>query len=163
MRLYFLRHATASKGTRQDAQRKLTRIGRAEARTAGAALEKLGCKPAAIFSSPLVRAEQTARLAADEFRPKVGVKIVPQLKNGANTKSLLAVLRKLRSTDEAILVGHAPGLSEHMAELLGAEQGASLPLGKGAIACLELSALRAGAGQLRWLMRAKQLRLIAKS
>jgi hypothetical protein len=47
--------------------------------------------------------------------------------------------------------------------LIGGTKPANTPLGKGGAACVELPVLRAGAGQLRWLMRNKQLRMIANS
>jgi len=62
MKLYFVRHASASDISASDAARKLTNEGCEEARVAGKALVKLGAKPARIFSSPLVRARQTAEI-----------------------------------------------------------------------------------------------------
>ena len=60
MKLYFLRHATATDLAPSDAERPLTAVGRDEARSAGSALARLGCECSHILSSPLVRARQTA-------------------------------------------------------------------------------------------------------
>ena len=47
MKLYFFRHASASDVAPSDAERKLTKEGKEEARIAGAALAELGVKPPA--------------------------------------------------------------------------------------------------------------------
>ena len=50
---------------------------------------------------------------------------------------------------------------EHLATLLGVQNAESLSMGKGSIACLEITDLRPGHAQLRWFLRQKQLRLLA--
>jgi len=54
-----------------------------------------------------------------------------------------------------------PSLSEHLAALIGAESAGAFPLGKASVACIELEQWRIATGQLRWLMRQKQLQEIA--
>ena len=161
MKLYFLRHASASDVASSDAERKLTKEGEEEARIAGAALAKLGVQPAHIFSSPLVRARQTAQIAAKELMFSGDIGTLDELLNDTSTPSLLTALKSVGIANELLLVGHVPSLSEHLAALVGAKNAECFPLGKGSIACVELDRLRVGAGQLRWLMRQKQLRLIA--
>jgi phosphohistidine phosphatase len=59
-----LRHAEAvPHGTKPDADRELTPRGRQQAGAAGAALAALGEVFAACYSSPKVRARETAELA----------------------------------------------------------------------------------------------------
>lgn len=161
MKLYLLRHASASDVAPSDAARELTREGRDEARVAGAALAELGVKPSHILSSPLVRARQTAEIAAEAMKFPDDVEPLDELANGASTPSLLKALRSYASAGEVLLVGHMPSLAEHLAALIGAENAQGFPLGKASVACIELEQLRAGTGQLRWLLRQKQLRAIA--
>ncbi len=161
MRLYFLRHASASDIAPSDAERKLTKEGEEESRIAGAALAELGVKPARIFSSPLVRARQTAEIAARELKVSGGVELLDELLNDASTPALLKALKPCGDAHELLLVGHVPSLSEHVAALIGANTAEGLPFGKGSIACIELEQWRIGTGQLRWLMRQKQLLQIA--
>jgi phosphohistidine phosphatase len=162
MKLYLLRHASASDVAPSDAARELTREGSEEARIAGAALAELGVKPSHILSSPLVRARQTAQIAAEALKLPGNVEPLDELANGASTSSLLKALRPYASAGEILLVGHMPSLAEHVAALIGAKDVQAFPLGKASVACIELEQLRAGAGQLRWLMRQKQLRTIAR-
>jgi phosphohistidine phosphatase len=160
MKLYLLRHATAVDVASSDAERALTPEGREEARVVGAALAELGVKLSHILTSPLARARQTAAIVAKVLKFPDDVESLDELENGASTASLLKSLKPLSATDEILLVGHMPSLSEHLAALIGAESAQAFPLGKASIACVELEQARTGAGQLRWLMRQKQLREI---
>jgi phosphohistidine phosphatase len=160
MKLYLLRHATAVDIASSDAARELTREGREEAQIAGAALAELGVKLSHVFTSPLARARQTAEIVAKVLKFPGNLEPLDELENDASTASLLKSLKPLSAIDEILLVGHMPSLSEHLAALIGAESAQAFPLGKASIACIDLEQMRAGTGQLRWLMRQKQLREI---
>jgi len=160
MKLYFLRHASAADVAPSDAERKLTKEGEEESRIAGAALAELGVKPTRIFSSPLVRARQTVEIVAKELEFSGHLVTIEELLNDTPTQLLLKALKSHGAANELLLVGHMPSLSEHIAALIDSPSAGGFPLGKGSIACVELDHLRAGSGQLRWLMRQKQLRLI---
>lgn len=161
MRLYLLRHATATDVAPSDEGRVLTQEGREEARVAGAALAKMGVKPSHILSSPLVRARQTAEIAAKALKFPKDIELIDELKNNISTTALLRALKSCVSDGHVLLVGHMPSLSEHLAAFIGSEQPQSFPMSKGSAAYVEIEPLRAGAGQLCWLMRQKQLRLMA--
>ena len=160
MKLFLLRHATATDVAPNDEERALTQEGREEARIAGAALARMSVKPSYVLSSPLVRARQTAEIAAKSLKFAKQVELIDELENGTTTANLLKALKSCVSDSEIILVGHMPSLAEHLAALIGSENADAFPIGKGGVACLQLQPLRAGAGQLRWLMRQKQLRHI---
>jgi phosphohistidine phosphatase len=153
MKLYFVRHASAEDIAANDAARELTDEGREEARIVGKALAKLGAKPSRIFSSPLVRARQTAEIAGKAL--DCDVEVLNELLNDTPTPRLL---KAIKDGKEIVLVGHMPSLAGHVAHLMGAGTGEGLAFGKGAVALVELEELKTGAGQLRWLMRQKQLR-----
>ena len=160
MKLYLVRHATASDSAPSDADRRLTREGEAEARVIGKALAKLGVKPDAIAASPLLRARETAAIIGSALGDGE-VEIVEELENGPSTTALIRGLKAHAGARELILVGHMPSLAEHLAEFLGVKNTQGFPLGKGTVVCLEMDLLCEGAGQLRWWMRQKQLELIA--
>ncbi len=161
MKLYFIRHATAADFAASDAERELTKEGREEASVAGKALAKFGVKPDFILTSPLVRAHQTAALVAEEMKFSDELTTCDELCNDATTAQLLHAVKKLPAAKEVLLVGHMPSLAGHLGVLLGAENAAGLSFGKGTIACVEITDLRPGHGQLRWFLRQKQLRLLA--
>jgi len=161
MRLYLLRHATASDVAPNDDERELTQEGREEARVAGVALARMGVKPSHILSSPLVRARQTAEIAAKALKFSKDIELADELENGISTAALLKALQSCASNGPVLLVGHMPSLSEHLAAFIGSENVQSLPMGKGSVACVEIEPLRSGTGQLLWLMRQEQLRHVA--
>jgi len=161
MKLYFLRHASASDIAPNDAERKLTMEGEKEARVAGAALAELGVKPAQVLSSPLMRARQTAEIAARELKHTDDIEVFDELLNDTSTPALLKALKSYGDANELLLVGHMPSLSEHIAACIGVKSAEAVPLGKAGMACIELEQLRAGAGSLRWLMRQEQLAKIS--
>jgi phosphohistidine phosphatase len=162
MKLYLVRHTTASDIAASDAERELTREGREDARIVGVALAELGVKPSRVGSSPLVRARQTAEIVAQATKFRGEVELVDELTNGTSTSTLLKMLQAYSSQEEILLVGHMPSLSEHLAAFIGSKSPQGLPLGKGSVACIDIDELRSGHGQLRWLMRQKQLHQIAE-
>ena len=64
--LWLLRHGEAEPhGAREDEDRRLTPRGERQAEAAGAALAALGVELAAAYTSPRIRALDTARLACE--------------------------------------------------------------------------------------------------
>jgi phosphohistidine phosphatase len=163
MMLYLLRHASAEDSASTDAARRLTPDGEAEAKIAGQALARLKIEPARVLTSPLVRAQQTAEIAAKAMKFTDAIETVEELRNDATTAELRRALGTVGPDDALLLVGHMPSLSEHLAAWIGAGNPDALPLDKGGIACVQFDQLEAGKGQLRWLARQKQLKRIAKS
>ncbi|MGD9896355.1 MAG: phosphohistidine phosphatase SixA [Candidatus Methylacidiphilaceae bacterium] len=161
MIVYLLRHATASREASTDAERKLTKRGRHEAQVAGKALHRLGVEPDFIWSSPLLRARQTAEIVAEAFGASSVLEIKEELENDNSTQKILALLKPLPNDSQVILVGHMPSLSEHLAALLGAATPENLPLDKGGVACVHLDELRPGKGVLRFRLRNEQLEGLA--
>ena len=144
MKIYLLRHATASERAGTDAERELTNEGEQEAQIAGAALLALGIRPGHVLSSPLVRAQQTARIVAKGLGFTDGLEILDELLNDVRTDELLKALKPYGSANELLLVGHMPSLADHLAECIGARNSGGLGLGKGAVACIEMKELRTG-------------------
>ena len=109
----------------------------------------------------MARARHTAEIIAEALKFQDGVAVLDELANDTSTRSFLKALRPYAAAGEIVLVGHMPSLSEHLAALIGAKSAEGFPLGKAGVACIELEELRTGAGQLRWLMRQKQLQEIS--
>ena len=62
--IWLLRHAEAEDGS-PDAERELTEKGKKQARNAGLALKALGVEPEPCFTSPKVRARDTALIVCE--------------------------------------------------------------------------------------------------
>jgi phosphohistidine phosphatase len=112
--VFLIRHAEAVDETLElrDPSRHLTSHGRVQARSLGDRLRWHDCTPTHIWTSPLVRAVQTAELVAVGLEATtVAVEVVPGLAPGESARVLAATLAALPTDATAVLVGHEPGMS----------------------------------------------------
>jgi phosphohistidine phosphatase len=155
--LWLLRHADAEPhGTREDAERRLTERGEAQARIAGAALERLQPSFEAVLFSPRVRARQTIELAAASWgeRQRETLEVHPPLAGGFDAAAAREQIALLGADGHLLLVGHEPDLSLLVGELTGAR----VDLKKGGVAVVRLEG---ASGELIALLRPRELALIA--
>ena len=160
MQLFLLRHGIAEdrRAGGTDFDRALTAEGRAQLARVARGLHRLKVAPAAILSSPLVRARQTAEIVA----PVLGreVEIVDRLAAGVRFEEMLHVIEDQYSAGSLMLVGHEPDFSTAAALLVGAPEYA-LVLKNAFLIRVDLHGPpTAGSGQLRWLLAPSQLVLI---
>src|SRR5205807_10515816 len=73
MYLYFLRHGEADwpDWKKSDDERPLTEFGKKEMRDVAKFLDRLKVRPDLVVTSPLPRASQTAKIAADHLKARV--------------------------------------------------------------------------------------------
>jgi phosphohistidine phosphatase len=121
MKLYLVRHAEAIErsGTMPDANRYLTPKGRSAFRKIARRSRKLGSVLVLIFSSPLVRAVQTAEIIAERLKHDGPVVVANALSHGFDLRLLRSLLAKAGNPTEAAFVGHEPDLGDLAATLLG--------------------------------------------
>jgi phosphohistidine phosphatase len=153
--LWFLRHGEAEPhGPRErDAARPLTPRGEAQSRAAGRALAALGCTFDHVFTSPKVRASQTARLAVDALGGEAVVHA--PLAAGFSRADALELLAMLEGDGRLLVVGHEPDFSQVLGELTGAR----VDFKKGGIAAVRLEG--STGGELIALLRPRELAAIA--
>lgn len=156
MRLYFLRHAEAEEGT-DDAKRRLTVRGKRDARRMGRFLRKAGVEFDRAFTSPLVRARQTAELALAEcpLRKGAALEEAMELLNDGSAATFDRWLATLPEVGAVLLVGHEPSLSARVRRLVRLDLPAALPLTKGAVACVKTEDRKGGT--LKLLVAPKHL------
>jgi phosphohistidine phosphatase len=150
--LWFLRHGDAEHDTTPDFDRKLTGKGERQATAAGAALARLGVGFAACYTSPRVRALDTARLAC----PPLGIEPeeVPELGGGFGRDHALELLRRHGADERVLLVGHEPDFSQTVFDLTGGR----VDLKKGGIAGVRVEP---GGATLLVLLRPRELAALA--
>lgn len=161
MQLILIRHGIAIERDDpecpDEADRYLTEEGIERTREAMAGLRALGVKPDRVYSSPFVRAAQTARIAGEVlgFDLKRIVTTEALLPSG-EPRDLFGELAKHGGKTVACF-GHAPNLDEVIADAVGARS-AFTSLKKAGAAAIEFETIRAGAGELAWLYPVGTLR-----
>ena len=118
MLIFLVRHAHAEPGD-PDELRPLSPRGREEARVLGERLAKYALPPQLVFSSPLLRARQTAEAIAEPISAELRVE--DRLSPGATADDLRAVVRKEDGPVAAVC--HQPDCSEIALELTGRDPG----------------------------------------
>ncbi len=162
MDLYLIRHAEAAPagegGVTRDEDRPLTPRGIERAHALADAFRREGIELAALVTSPLVRARQTAEEIVRSW-PAPAPEIIPSdhLAPGGRRKKLARQLRELGDRPVA-LVGHEPDIGWLAGWLIGGRK-AQVRLAKAGVACLQCeSEPDKGACTLVWLATPEMLR-----
>lgn len=162
--IYIVRHGIAEDvaPTRLDADRRLTAAGIDKTRQAARGMKKIGVRPDAILTSPLRRADETARIVAGVL-DDVPVRQTMALAPGGDFGELIRECSKTPKPDRVMVVGHQPDLGTLASWLTtGDPQAAFLPFRKAGIAMVEVSgSLQHLHGRLHWFLTPCQLRAIA--
>jgi phosphohistidine phosphatase len=138
MRVYFVRHAEALEGT-NDALRPLSKYGRQQSKAIGQFIAGVGVTFDAAFSSPLVRARETAQiiLPITNKEAPLELEFSDMLLNETGSVEFLKWLAGFKSANHVLLVGHNPSMTENLARLLVAKNAYALRMAKGAVACVK--------------------------
>lgn len=139
MILYLMRHAEAveASDTTCDEWRYLTEQGCRSVEQTARQVGELGRKPRLIISSPLVRAVQTAQLAAAHACRRNRVMVSSLLLPDSDIDELITRLKGCAQSKRVMVVGHEPHLGSLAAALL--KQNKPLPLKKASCMALKLS------------------------
>ena len=162
MRLLIVRHAIAvPHGTPEvpEDERPLTPRGEKRFRVAAKGLARICRRPDVLLSSPLVRARQTADIAAAAWG-KVEVTEADALAGGSFERIATAV-EKYADQKLVAIFGHEPDVSMVVSRLLGTSASERLTFKKGGAALLDVPGKMADGGALVWYVPPRVLRAIA--
>lgn len=148
MKLYFLRHAQAVEGTADvaDHDRELTESGRQRTQIAARVMKRLGLQPAHIYSSPRVRAVQTAEIVAQALRMRV--ELTEQVNFGFSLSAVADLIAGVGVDGEVMFVGHEPSMSG----VVHALTGGAVTMKKGGLARVDVLDDVSLQGALVWLI-----------
>ena len=162
--LYIVRHAIAAdRGSDwpDDTKRPLTEEGISRFKDVVKGLKRLDVGIDEIFTSPLVRARQTAELLAAGLNGKPPVKVLDALAPGHTASSVMTNLARVAKRRRIAVVGHEPELGELAAYLIGA--GRALVFKKGGACRIDLGSLTSKrAASLVWLFPPNVLRHVKR-
>ena len=148
MRVYFVRHGIAEDAGpgMSDHERQLTSEGIAKMKLGAELFTQNGVDPARIYSSPLVRARQTAEIIAE--RLGCPIEIADEVGPGFNDIRLERLLAP-NPGDDIMVVGHEPDFSSTISRVIG---GGSIDVRKGTLARVDLFSQSPVRGSLVWLL-----------
>ncbi|UVT21004.1 MAG: histidine phosphatase family protein [Nitrospira sp.] len=146
-----------------EENRPLTEKGKRRTRQAAEGLAALDCKPTHLFTSPFVRAYDTARLLRAAVCPTLKVETREELAVGAKPEQLIAFLHTLPSDSVVVCVGHEPLLGEVAGLLLCGRAVSGFHLKKAGTAWIEVQGVvKSGQGRLCCWLEPMQLRAMGK-
>ena len=149
LQLWLLRHGEAvPHDSKPDDERELTDRGRDQARAAGRSLSALEVEVHLCFTSPKVRARETAELACAELG--VDPMVHEPLGGEFDGRDALELLSGAGGDQRVLIVGHEPDFSQVVYDLSGAR----IDLKKGGVAGLRMDGSR---GELIVLLRPREL------
>lgn len=161
MQVYLVRHGIAAPrdvGFIDDAGRELTAEGFKKMQRHARALASLGVQIEEIWTSPLVRARQTADVLATGLGGRIAIHQVADLAPDGDFDVIRRRLAQHSRLSGVALVGHEPFLGEFTSYLLGGPRSLMIRFKKGGVALVEIDdfapPLR---GELCWLMTPKQM------
>jgi phosphohistidine phosphatase len=176
MNLLIIRHAIAMeredfhKTNTDDEQRPLILEGIKKMRKNVIGLRRVVPYIKVMYSSPLVRAEQTAKIVADEYE-EIPVEICKHLKPESDPADLLEVVKEAakkfsnaeKETSVLAVVGHEPHLSELIGYLVTGKRAPLFELRKGGACLINFeSDIAAGKGQLEWVLKPSIMRKLVR-
>ena len=152
--LWLLRHGEAiPHKSKPDADRELTARGERQAVAAGEGLARLGLEFAACYTSPKVRARDTARLACRALN--IDPVEVQSLADGFDRDDALELLLAHDEDARVLVVGHEPSFSQVVHDLTGGR----VDFKKGGVIAVRVER---GSGELLALLRPRELESLAR-
>jgi phosphohistidine phosphatase len=153
--LWLLRHGEAvPHDSKPDGDRELTPRGERQAIAAGEGLARLGVEFEACYTSPKVRAVQTAHLACKALNIEPAEE--ESLADGFDREDALELLLRHGADARVLVVGHDPSFSQVVHDLTGGR----IDFKKGGVAAVRAD--RAG-GELLTLLRPRELESLSRS
>lgn len=160
--IFFFRHGEAfqigEKDIRTDEERPLTPRGKSTTEEVCTTLARMNIQPGLIWTSPLVRALETAEIISQQLEctnliEKVGLAYANE------EDALFLEMSNLKPDTTLFVVGHQPTLGNWICHLTTGMRHGDIALSKSGVARIDLLSQGPPArGELRWLMTAKQLR-----
>lgn len=149
MRYYFVRHGIAVDWAASDFARELTERGRQRVHTSAKVMKTLGVKPTVIYTSPRLRARQTAEIIAAELGLEIA--LADEVNFGFDLAAVQTLSQDLPADGQVMFVGHNPDMSRLVYQLTGASVG----MKKGGLARIDVIQRHAQQGELVWLIAPK--------
>ena len=140
MLLYIIRHGDADTPAPTDDDRELSKKGRKVTEAMGQLLKQAGfTPPELILASPLPRADQTARIIAEEFAPEAKFESNDGLKPSSRLESAMSLIASKKDECKVLMiVGHDPLFSVLGSALVCGSEVPTIEMKKSGVAVFEI-------------------------
>jgi phosphohistidine phosphatase SixA len=156
--IVLLRHGIAEDAgpDKKDEDRGLTAEGHSRMKEIARGLANALPKAQAIYSSPLLRAVQTALWVSKGYRSRANVNTTDALAPSGTPKQFLALVKSIQER-RAVIIGHEPVLTAGLHALTGVE---GVELKKGG--CYGVRLRPDGTASLEWVLPPRLLRKLGE-
>lgn len=164
MKIFFIRHAEAieyeTPSVLSDEYRYITPNGRKTTKEVIGKIKEMFSGLEIIFTSPLIRAVQTAEIVADELKFGGEVEIANELKNESITSSIQELIKNTSESNNIIaFVGHEPKMSFLLKLFTGLAE-LNFDFKKSGVALVEFD-LKSGSGKLEWYFDPESMEFVS--
>jgi len=156
--LIIVRHAKAEKRSVEidDIERKLTKVGKSDAKEVAEYVTKAANKVDLLITSPALRAKETAEIFTKSFESKPKIVEEELLYEGEVEEIIEKISNITKGYNNVIMFGHNPTFDELAKKLTGDD----LHLRKAGVICIEgesFDDILSGKGKLKWMVDPKSL------
>jgi phosphohistidine phosphatase len=167
MQIFIVRHGVAVEmldaDIETDAERWLTDVGIKRMEEEASGFQTLVDSIECIFTSPFLRAEQTANILAQAYSTPPPVEKSVLLKPGATLTDIEKLAQKITDDGAGVFVCHQPDCSQIISHLIGSRKPDQIEMRKGAVCRIDVDgAVLPGSGKLMWLLQPRCLRAVGK-
>lgn len=151
MHIFILRHGEASYKSSSDRDRELTESGRQASKTVADFCAEIQIDYSKIYSSPVLRARQTAEIILKRY-PGLSIHESEFLLPESDPNDIIGELSHLTNDSTVLLVTHEPFASTCIASLIHGAGNIQIAMKTSSLAYVETSGIVApGSGRLVWL------------
>ncbi len=161
MKLVLLRHGDAVNSAPSDFERTLTDKGVQQAETVGDFYNSIGIRFTHIYSSPYLRAKETAEIVASSLEQAPEVILERDLGCGMDYPDAFAILRLLPEESVVLFVGHQPDFGAFTSYLIGSNSGGNFSFKKACSAFFEIYQFAMGGGLLESFVPVKTIKSLS--
>lgn len=151
MKLYILRHGQASPTGASDNSRVLTTKGETESLILANWIKRQSIQFDQIWSSPYVRAINTARIIRDDLNPVLAIEEKPNLIPSSHPLEVLDTLKEFNQSS-LLIVSHMPLVGRLTHALMSGHEDEPMMFETCGLASLEVAEIRYQAAYLDWLV-----------
>jgi phosphohistidine phosphatase len=159
MKIFLIRHCEAidyqTETVRNDEYRFITPKGRKISTTVFKKIRNEFAGLEKIYTSPLIRAVQTAEILASTLKFKFDVEVVNELSLSSTPQAIIELIKRNAIFESMAFIGHEPVLSKTVSEMTGIGE-LQFPFKKSGVCYIDYEP-KSSKGEFKWYINPKTL------